>query len=240
MAGAARFVRGEVLHKHRMANLPAEVAAATSVDEDAIRTNPSKEIHGQRRGKKGRWRGVGTRDGTRDGTRVDRNAAARCRGGLANADASPRQRPQPHSAPQPRNRNRRRCPRWRLRRRLNRNLARRRRPCRHLRTRHQRPSGGPCTCRWNRSCRRPRPRRRGESENMLFILKYSRRGGASGAQLERARAPLRPDAPAMTTVVSTFCTFHAPCLPGASARWPFVAPPTGRGVVFCSPPRSRV
>ena len=37
MAGAARFVRGEVLHKHRMANLPAEVAAATSVDEHAIR-----------------------------------------------------------------------------------------------------------------------------------------------------------------------------------------------------------
>ena len=37
IAGAARFVRGEVLHKHRLADLPAEVAAATSVDEDAIR-----------------------------------------------------------------------------------------------------------------------------------------------------------------------------------------------------------
>ena len=71
---------------------------------------------------------------------------------------------------------------------------------------------------------------------MLFILKYSRRGGASGAQLERARAPLRPAIPAMTTVVSTFCTFHARLPPGCVCAVALrgAADGTGGGVLFPS------
>lgn len=102
MAGAARFVRGEVLHKHRMANLPAEVAAATSVDEDAIRRILRRRSTGKDEERKGD--GGASAPETAPGTAPASTGMQPrgAEGGTANADASPRQPPQPHQPPQPR------------------------------------------------------------------------------------------------------------------------------------------
>ena len=189
MAGAARFVRGEVLHKHRMANLPAEVAAATSVDEDAIRRILRRRSTGKDEERKGD--GGASAPETAPGTAPASTGMQPrgAEGGTANADASPRQPPQPHQPPQPRQ------PqppplRWRSRAPSPKPEPRAAPPPVPT-SAHATPATErrPLYVPMESLVPPPRPRRRGESENMLFILKYSRRGGASGAQLERARAP---------------------------------------------------
>ena len=109
MAGAARFVRGEVLHKHRMANLPAEVAAATSVDEDAIRRilrRRSTKGEGGAPAPASASASASASAPVSPGTRAQ-GAVQGAEGGTANANANaspqhpPQHPPQPQQPPQP-------------------------------------------------------------------------------------------------------------------------------------------